>query len=220
MLRAAIYGLFEMPVGVAVTDPRMAQPDVYPSEAVHIVRARAARQREFAAGRRAVRLAMQDAGLPDVAIPATLDRAPIWPTGIAGTISHAQTLCVAAVSVRAESIGIDLEEASPLEAHLLPDICSQAELLRIAGPDQGVLAKLIFCAKEAAYKAQYPLTTTLFGFDHFDVTLNVQECTFVAIFRAPAGRFKVDDMLAGRFAHVADHFVTAVTIGCTADTGV
>lgn len=213
LLKAAATALFEVPVGVGATDPRLGDLSIYPSEVAHIAQARPARQREFSAGRKAARAAMADFDLPQAAVPMAPDRAPIWPAGVAGSITHSQSQCLAVVTRHAQSIGIDLEEARPLDQQLQSVICSPQELARIAGPKQDMLAKLIFCAKEAAYKAQYPLTKTLLGFDHFDVTLHLEKFAFEAIYQRPAGAFQAGDKLEGRFAQLADHFVTAVTIG-------
>jgi 4'-phosphopantetheinyl transferase EntD len=212
-LHDIVAGLFDIPVGVGVTDPSLAQVDVLPTEAPHIARARPARRREFAAGRAAARAAMTHLGCAPLAVPASADRAPIWPKGISGSISHAQSLCVAVVSQNASSISLDVEEATALDPKLLDTICSPAEQARIAGPDAGLHAKLIFCAKEATYKAQYPLTRLLFSFDHLDVALNPKNHSFTATFLKPAGLFEISHVLSGRYAITHDHFVTAVTIG-------
>jgi 4'-phosphopantetheinyl transferase EntD len=219
LLSAAARSLFKGPVGLGVNDPRAAQPDLYPAEAAYVVGARPERKQEFAAGRSAARQAMIDLGGVQAPVPAASDRSPIWPEGLVGSITHAQSVCVAVVSKDARSIGIDLETTDPLDADLISTICSDAELARIAGRAQQTLAKLIFCAKEAAYKAQYPLTKALFGFEYFDVTLNLKECTFRATFTASAGEFDQGAVLHGKFAQVAGHFLTAVTLDGPLTTG-
>lgn len=212
MLDAAARALFRVPVGLAVADPRQPVSGLYESESVHVARAVAGRQCEFAAGRRAARDAMRQLGQSPCAIPAAPDRAPIWPEGMSGSISHTRSLCVAVVTRGAASIGIDLEEATPLNPQLIPTICTPEEQMQIAGDDMALRAKLIFSAKEAAYKAQYPLTKTLLGFDHFKVTFDLSEQTFAAIFQIDVAQFKAGHVLTGRFAYVADHFMTAVTL--------
>ena len=58
-----------------------------------------------------------------------------------------------------------MERALPLDPGLVPTIASPAELDRLAPLEPGLAALHVFGAKEAAYKAQYPLTGCLFGFD-------------------------------------------------------
>jgi 4'-phosphopantetheinyl transferase EntD len=212
VLKAAAPALFRVPVGVAVTDPRGPLANLYQTETDYIACAVAGRQCEFAAGRTAARDAMRQLGQPPCAIPAGSDRAPIWPAGLTGSISHTKSLCVAVVTRDAASIGIDLEEATPLDPQLIPTICTMDEQAQIAGADMALRAKLVFSAKEAAYKAQYPLTKALFGFDHFAVALNLERQTFKATFQMDVGRFKEGHVLQGRFVDVAGHFVTAVTL--------
>jgi 4'-phosphopantetheinyl transferase EntD len=213
-VHAALAVMFGTDVCVAVTDPKAPQPAVMDVEQTAISNAIPARQLEFAAGRAAARLAMSDLGLDPAAIPAGDDRAPIWPDTMVGSISHTGDICAAVVALRHGdlSLGMDIENASDIEADLIPTLCSTAEQARIAGPDHRRLAKLIFSAKEAAYKAQYPISKMLFGFDHLDVTLDIASASFTATFLKPAAPFKIGDTLPGRFAVVADMLVTGVKI--------
>ena len=112
----------------------------------------------------------------------------------------------------AHSLGVDVEFATPLDPEHFSMICTSVELDRITGPDRALHAKLIFSAKEAAFKAQYPLTGQLFGFDHLDATLDLDACSFTAAFLHTTGRFTAGAALEGNFIQVAQHFMTAVTI--------
>lgn len=208
--QAVIARLFDDRVSVAVTDPREPQPALLAGEAEHLSRAVPKRQREFAAGRAAARAAMASLGAASGPVPVEPSRAPAWPDGIRGSISHTDDLCAAAVTNAALHIGLDIEKDTDLKPQLLSTICSAAECARIAGPDQLRLAKLIFSAKEAAYKAQFPITGQVFGFDHMDVALDLEARTFTATFLKPAGAFPQGHMLLGRFDHVAGHLVTGV----------
>ncbi len=214
-VQRAVEHLLGGDVAVAVTDPRVAHPDLMEGELPAVAGAIAARHREFAAGRAAVRRAMADLGLAPVAIPAAADRAPVWPDDVIGSISHSDTICIAVVALSGHlrALGIDIEAATPLDTDMITTICSATEQARIAGKDQGMLAKLLFSAKEAAYKAQYPLSGLLFGFDHLDIVLDPAAGTFTATFLKPAPPFQVGCTLPGRFVQVADILVTAVVIG-------
>jgi len=208
----AIAGLVEGRVGVAVTDPRDPQPDLMPREAALVARAIVKRQREFAAGRAVARAAMAQLGGEAQEILASEDRAPVWPAGWRGSITHKDRLCAAMVTQDAVSLGLDIEEATPLGEDLIPRICDADESAAIDGPEKGLHAKLIFSAKEAAYKAQYPLSGLLFGFHHLHLSLDTQAQRFTATFRAPATPFQIGDRLLGRYTQVAGHFVTAVSV--------
>ena len=210
--QAVIAGLFGSRTAVAVTDPSRPQPPLLPGEGDHLTRALPSRQTEFAAGRAAARAAMRALGHPARAILAAEDRSPIWPVGLSGTISHSRSLCAAAVTDAPQYLGLDLEPDTDLDRKLLHTICSEAEATRIAGPDHLRLAKLVFSAKEAGYKAQYPASGALFGFDHLDIRLDLPAHGFTATFLKDAGSFRTGDKMQGRFARVAGHIVTAVTI--------
>ncbi|MFD1807677.1 4'-phosphopantetheinyl transferase [Gemmobacter lanyuensis] len=130
----------------------------------------AKRQSEFRAGRHAARAALAELGLPDRPIPAGADRAPIWPLGLIGSISHSDRLCLAAVG-RGRGIGVDLEPAEPLEPQIHRMILSPEDRGSEGAVISGLETRLIFSAKEAAYKAQYPLSRQLFDFQTLAVTV-------------------------------------------------
>ncbi|KIN64469.1 Phosphopantetheinyl transferase PptA [Sulfitobacter noctilucicola] len=205
-----IAALYDLPVAVGVTDPRVAQPEPMGREARHLRRAFPVRKREFAAGRTAARQAMTALGRSPEPIPAHPDRAPHWPEGLSGSISHTGKLCAAVLTTAPFHLGLDMEENADLEVGLLATICSDRELAHIDGPYRLRLAKLIFCAKEAAYKAQYPITRTLFGFDHIEISLDLAQQRFTAAFTKPVGCFAVGDKMPGKFDGIEDHLVTAV----------
>ena len=218
---AALGVVFWRDVSIAVTDPKVPQPVLMASEQSAVARAVPSRQLEFAAGRAVARTAMRGLGVTPCALPAGEDRAPIWPVGVVGTISHTATACAAVVAHAGDwrGLGVDIEDAAPLNQELVSAICSDRELDRIKGRDQLRLAKLIFSAKEAAYKAQYPISKLLFGFYHLDITLNISDGSFTATFLKPAAPFRVGDTLLGRFAYAADVLVTGVVIGQDAIEG-
>ena len=213
-IRAAVQAIFDLPVAVAVTRPGRAYPPLLAGEAALIARAQPKRVAEFTAGRHAAREAMQALGHPPAPVLASADRAPIWPPALTGSISHCDDWCIAVLARRAEveTLGVDIEDDSPLPADLLTEICLPAEITRLGGADLAA-AKRIFCAKEAAYKAQYPATKALFGFDRLEVTLSGDNTTFDARFTQDTEGFSRGNKLPGRIAAVAGHLVSGVAIG-------
>ena len=172
---AALRDMLGADVGVGVT-PARAPADLWPDEAPAVARAIPARRAEFAAGRLAARQAMADINVPPVAILQGADRAPLWPDGLSGSIAHCDSLCIAAVADRGihPSLGIDIEPATPLDADLIPVVCAPSEQTWLAAQaNPGLAAKMIFGAKEAVYKAQYPLTGQVIGFDAVTLTKSV-----------------------------------------------
>lgn len=172
-------------VAVAWADPRLDYP-LMPGEAM--ARAAPARLREYAAGRSAARGAMMLLGRTPAAILRGDDRAPIWPDGMIGSITHTDTDCLAAVTQAAGLLGIDMERDGRVTGDLWPTILNHGE--------DSTHATLIFAAKEAVYKAQYPLTKALFGFHRLHIRIDGAQ--FHARFCAETGPIAAGTVWTGR----------------------
>jgi 4'-phosphopantetheinyl transferase EntD len=123
--------------------------------------ARAARQAEFATGRSCAHRALAAIGADVDAIDRGSRQQPIWPVGVTGSISHAGGLA-AAVAVRTGStvaaLGLDVEQIDALEPELWSDVLTPSERDRCRAARRPVAAATaVFSAKEAAFKAVYPL---------------------------------------------------------------
>ena len=165
-----------------------------------------ARRVEFAAGRSAARAAMAALGLPPLPILMGADRAPVWPGGVTGTITHCAGACLALAGRAADwrGLGLDAEPLVPLEAGLWP---------LILGPDEegdGLQALRSFVAKEAAYKAQYPLSRTLFDFH--TLRLDWRGDMFTARFTRAVPPFAKGAPLQGRLVQVGGLLAAYVAI--------
>ncbi len=212
---ALARGLFAAEIAVAVTDPRAAHYRPLAQENAATARMAPVRARAFAAGRVAAHSAMAELGQAVRPVLMAPDRSPVWPQGLVGSISHSQTCCIAALAPcdRYAAIGVDVEEDTPLDADLLDTVCTNSErawLSAQSGPEAGILAKLIFSAKECAYKCQYPLTGQLFGFEIFEITPDLDTGQFEARFVADMPPFAAGDCLHGRFVIQDGLIVTAI----------
>jgi 4'-phosphopantetheinyl transferase EntD len=164
-----IAQLFSGPVSVSVATPEMYDSLPYPEEQLMVARAIARRRREFAAGRACARHALGRFGVPASAIPAGPDRAPVWPEGYVGSITHCEGFCCAAVASADEvaSIGIDAEDGGPLTPEMARIILTSDEMARFAAlPElpESTWSKLAFSAKEAVYKCHFPLARARLDF--------------------------------------------------------
>jgi 4'-phosphopantetheinyl transferase EntD len=104
------------------------------------------------------------------------DRSPWWPPGVVGSITHSGDLCAVVVThaSRARGLGLDIEVDAPLDRAIEPLVATPAELAWLASQGdeaRGWLGKLLFSAKEAFYKCQYPATQTFLEFH--DVELRI-----------------------------------------------
>jgi len=147
--------------------------DLYPEELEDIERAVARRRHEFATGRQLARQAMAELGLPPAPIRRGERREPLWPAGMVGSITHAEGLAIAAVALaqRLRGVGLDVEIADRVGSELHEKLFVAEELASLAGADAR-LPGLLFSAKEAGYKATYPLAGRFIGFQEAAVDVD------------------------------------------------
>ncbi len=150
---------------------------LFAAEDAHARTMSARRRREFAAGRHYARDAMCGLGIAATAIPVRPTRAPAWPAGIVGTISHSHDLCAAVVARRSRlaTLGLDIEGADPLPEELVRLVCRPVECHDRAAHERATgadLPKLVFVLKEAFYKAYFPVTASFLDFTDVEVALD------------------------------------------------
>ena len=148
--------------------------DPHPDEREDIASAAPNRQKEFAAGRLLARALSEQLGLPPAPLRRAEDRAPVWPDDRAGSLSHCDTLCAAAVGKRSavQSVGVDVETIGRVEEKLWPTLFTEkeADYFSSLAPDTVALdTTLFFSAKESFYKCQYPLTQEWVGFQDVEI---------------------------------------------------
>ena len=132
-----------------------------------------ARRREFAWGRAAARAALARLGVAAGPLLPDADRVPLWPEGVSGSISHSGPLCAAAACRGPVSVGLDIEEEGALAPDLWGAVLTRAELDRLPARPPGARAAAAlaaFTAKEAVYKAHFPLHRTMFGFEAVEIS--------------------------------------------------
>jgi len=154
-------------------------------EALGIARAVAKRQREFCAGRTLAREALRRMGGPgDVVLPPSEGgRMPAWPAGFVGSITHTDThgACAVAHTSEVRSVGVDMERCGRVVPRLWAQLFTDREieiLQEASSALQDRLATVMFCAKEAFYKLQYPLTGAWLGFHDVAVAPDPSSGTF------------------------------------------
>ena len=105
------------------------------------------------------------------AVPRSPSGAPLWPAGVTGSFAHDQHVAVAAVALCRDvaALGIDVEPAALLPPELLDMVVTPQERQRLG--DDPYRGRLLFTAKEAVYKAAYPLDRTFLEFHDVEVDL-------------------------------------------------
>jgi 4'-phosphopantetheinyl transferase EntD len=139
---------------------------------------------DFSTGRYCAIKALEQLGIKDVLIPIGEDRAPVWPEGIVGSISHCDILTGAIVAKNSDhiSLGLDIEEIGRVTPDLWDFVFTQNEkryLSSLSEKEILIQSTAIFSIKEAFYKFQFPLTN--FFLDFLDVEVKLPECNQVNI---------------------------------------
>jgi len=206
------------PVSTSEMDPSAADGRLLRDEERAVARAVEKRRREFLAGRTCARRAIAALGAPSAAILQGVDRVPIWPEGLVGSITHTDGWCavaVARISDGFRAIGIDVEAAVPMDVALLRIICGPEEraLIEVQPVEHhGYLGKLVFSAKESAYKCQYAISRTVLGYHDLSIRLDIPARRFIASFRRVAGPFVPGDELGGSLLVDQGYIMTAATL--------
>lgn len=129
----------------------------------------AKRKAEYLAGRYCAHYLLRQSGCLEPVLIAA-DRAPIWPAGWRGSVSHSEDIAIAVVSAEDDSLhpGVDIEHLQPeimLEsADMFVSRTEQAQL-SCCGLDKEWALLLAFSAKESLFKALYPRVQQMFDFD-------------------------------------------------------
>jgi 4'-phosphopantetheinyl transferase EntD len=184
-LSPALSKLF--PAGVVAADLR--DPGdaelLLPAEARYLGRAAPKRVREFAAGRLCARRALAEFGIVDFAIEVADDRQPVWPASMVGSITHTAGFCAAVVAERGlvGTLGMDSEVVGDVNPEIWSRVCVPVErawLLALPASQQPAAITLIFSAKEAFYKCQYPVVHEPLDFQDVRVETpwGAEDCLF------------------------------------------
>jgi 4'-phosphopantetheinyl transferase EntD len=214
----ALAALFGPDVIAESAVPALVDEQLFAEERAYIARAVDTRRAQFGTARVCARRALARLGIAPCALVPSQDRAPQWPAGIRGSIAHTAQQC-AVVVTRAGPImalGLDLESDAPVKAGLASVICTSQErawLARFDAPTQDWLVPLIFSAKEAFYKCQYPLTSTRLGFTEVELDMNLEAGTFcVADLSDHVPERTRARQIAGRFGRIGRLIVTAAVL--------
>ena len=178
---------FPLAIVLAPTDEYELDPRLIEQE--DMSRFHASRRRSFLSGRYCAMRAQELVGITPACVRQE-QRMPVWPSEICGSITHADDVAAAVVSLSTRAVGIDIELRGRVEERIYRHILTEREHGLVT--EQGnELAELIFSAKEAGYKATYPLAKQFIGFREAEVDLDIDSGTF-------------------RFKYVGDHAPSGV----------
>ncbi|MGU3433450.1 4'-phosphopantetheinyl transferase family protein [Actinomycetes bacterium M1A6_2h] len=148
----------------------------HPREEHLIAKAVEKRRREFVSARHCARQAMTRLGVDQAPILRGDMGSPQWPSGVVGSLTHTDGYRAAALghALAVRSIGIDAEPHEALPDGVLGAVSIEEERtwLSTVRDDTVHWDKLLFCAKEATYKAWFPLTGRWLGFEDAHITFD------------------------------------------------
>jgi 4'-phosphopantetheinyl transferase EntD len=192
-----------------------------PEEEPLVARSVAKRRNEFVTVRYCARQAMSQLGLPPVPILKGDRGEPCWPDGVVGSLTHCKGFRGAVVGRRSEvrSLGIDAEPHDVLPDGVLDAISLPVERHELAAlPAALHWDRILFCAKEATYKAWYPLTHRWLGFEDAHITFTADDTGTAGTFESrilidPAAEFGPPlTTLAGRWSVADGIALTAIAL--------
>jgi len=194
---------------------------LFPEEERIIAHAVESRRRQYAAVRSCARACLARLGYARVPILPGIGGAPTWPAGVLGSMTHCAGYAAAAVGPlsRISAIGIDAEPDAPLPEGVLDLVATPAERDRLAvtqlEPDSPNWDRLLFSAKEAVYKAWFPLTGEWLDHEEVEILFDPQDGSFAALLSRDG--LIVDGRqvrcLHGRWVRKRGILLTAVVLG-------
>ncbi|HEX5067312.1 MAG TPA: 4'-phosphopantetheinyl transferase superfamily protein [Myxococcota bacterium] len=209
--------LFPDGVVFVQADDVLAAEPLRPEEAADAVRMGDARRREFALGRACARRALAGLGMDAEPLRRGADRAPRWPDGVIGSLTHTDGFCAAAVARQGSLLALGLDaESSPLSARAalrVLDASERAQIDRLASPPALGFATVAFSAKESIYKALYPLCGRKLVFGDAAIEIDPRAHTVRITLRARgAGALPPGATIEGRYALTPTCVVTSVVV--------
>ena len=183
-----------LPAGAASAEAFGDPPGLvlFPEEEALVARAVDKRRREFATARACARTALAALGVAPTPVLSGERGAPQWPPGIVGSITHCAGYRAAAAARACDvlTIGLDAEPDEVLPGGVLEVVSLPGERKRLRDLEAAAPGtcwdRLLFCAKEATYKAWFPLARCWLGFEDADITINATDGTFESRLLVPA----------------------------------
>jgi 4'-phosphopantetheinyl transferase EntD len=156
---------------------------LWPEEEKYLRNVSPKRRWDFVTGRKCAHLALDALGVEPIPVLSGDAKEPIWPQGIVGSITHSKDYAAAAVALKTEmhSLGLDAETDEPLSERVLARIGNEDEINWVRG-DKSInfrnSGKILFSAKEATFKAWYPMTHEWLGFREAHIAFELNRNTF------------------------------------------
>jgi 4'-phosphopantetheinyl transferase EntD len=135
---------------------------------------------------------LQAAGVTPRPVLKAQSREPLWQDGVVGAITHKADAACAVVARKdvACGVGVDLETLSPpVRFSISSKVCTDREQAWLAeAPDEkDKRLKMIFSAKEAGFKAFFPIQQVYLGYRDAELSWREEKQDFIGVLRKGAG---------------------------------
>ena len=198
-----------------------------PEEEPLVARSVAKRRNEFVTVRHCARIALGEIGVAPVPILKGEKGEPCWPEGVVGSLTHCEGFRGAVVGRQGDvrSLGIDAEPHDVLPKGVLDAVSLPVERAQLSElsklselPGSLHWDRILFCAKEATYKAWFPLTHRWLGFEDAHITFTLDDSGSAGSF---SSRILIDPAaehgpplttLEGRWSVAGGIALTAITL--------
>jgi 4'-phosphopantetheinyl transferase EntD len=210
--------LSEVLPAYVVTEHRLSdadQPRLLPEEEALVAQAVDKRRQEFATTRACAHAALTRLGAPPGPLLSGGRGQPLWPTGFVGSLTHCDGFRGAAVARRQDvrALGVDAEPNGALPDGVLRLVARDEErraMQRLPMTSGVHWDRLLFSAKEAVFKAWFPVAGRELSFEDVTLTVDPLRGTFDA-------RFLVDNtplgaVLSGKWLCRNGFVVTGVCV--------
>lgn len=205
--RASLSSLLEPGMAMCETHTGEIEGELFQSESIIVAKAIPSRVEEFRQGRAAARNALEQLQIRPGPIGVADSRAPIWPAGAVGSISHCEGYCGSVVALASEyrAVGMDASPNLALFDGALDQIALPSERSWVEANSELDLAgdALLFGIKETIFKLWSPITDLWLGFEEAEVSVDLISQAFSAKIlandRAAAHSFPL--IVEGRFTY-------------------
>jgi len=155
-------------------------------------RAAEKRRTEFFLGRLAASRALQAIGVSPQPVLKAESREPLWQDGIVGAITHKADVACAVVARKDMTcgVGVDLEALEPpVNFNISTKVCTEPEQawLTEAPDEKDKRLKMIFSAKEAGFKAFFPIEQIYLGYKDAELAWREETQSFAGVLLKGAG---------------------------------
>ncbi|MDO9617248.1 MAG: 4'-phosphopantetheinyl transferase superfamily protein [Pseudomonas sp.] len=201
-------------------DPELLDATDFSHCAIEPVRGVAKRQAEYLAGRLCAREALLRLTGAATVPACGEDRAPQWPLGVVGSITHGSGWAGAVVgnSTNWRGLGLDIEQLIPASRaeRLAAEILTPAELLRLenlSAEQRAQRISLTFSLKESLFKALYPQVLQHFYFQDAELlSVDVDNKVRMRLLIDLHADWPAGSELEGQFAEFDGYLLSLISI--------